>query len=276
MAFALPLSAFFAGFFGSLHCLGMCGGVSASIAVAARASAPSRSCEDKDNRPGTTRVIPIASAATLQSGVCTSRTATGVNLAAFNLGRIASYALAGGMAGALGGFATQAWFFGGSTSARGTLFLFANLMIVLTGLSIIGLPQVLAPLERAGGRLWRHLAPQARKFIGMSTPTDAALFGMIWGWIPCGMVYAMLLAAVGAGGAGAGALAMFAFGIGTLPAMFAAGVFADALTRTSHVRRVRAAAGLAVIAVGLFGVLRADTLEPLRAFGAFCVVAAVQ
>ena len=105
----------------------------------------------------------------------------------------------------------------------------------------------------------------------MDTPARAALFGAVWGWIPCGLVYATLLSAMSAGGALTGALVMLAFGIGTLPAMLIAGVGAGGLRRWTRDLRVRLAAGGIVVGLGLFGFAHAGALASLQAFGAFCV-----
>ena len=270
LATTLPLTALLTGLFGSLHCLGMCGGISGSIALAT----PLR----KDLPTASGRTFPVAVTA---AGMAASMVAAvpnraawvrlGPNVLAFNLGRISSYTLAGALAGGIGGIAMQPWFFTGVSGIRGALYLFANLMIVLTGLYIMGISRWLAPLERAGSRLWRHIAPYGRQFMTMETPSQAARFGIIWGWIPCGMVYAMLLAAISAGGAREGAITMFAFGVGTLPSMLLAGVAAGSLRHAMRHPRIRMAAGLAVIAMGLFGVARAGMLEQLQTFGAFCV-----
>ena len=96
------------------------------------------------------------------------------------------------------------------------------------------------------------------------------MFGMLWGWIPCGMVYAMLLTAMSAGSAAGGAMTMFAFGVGTLPVMVGSGWSAGRLRGWTRKPRVRLAAGIAVVAMGLFGIARMGTLEQLQVFGAFC------
>ncbi len=269
---ALPLTAFTTGFLGSVHCLGMCGGISATVALASPLPVA------RPARDGLTTTIPIAiafNAAPIFSRAVTSasRFATETNVLAFNAGRIASYALAGAMAGTLGGALAgfdQAWVISGTMPMRLALFVFANLMIMFTGLTLMGLPQLLAPLERAGGHLWKHLSPWSRRFLPLRSPAHAAAFGALWGWIPCGMVYAMLLTAMSAGSAASGAMTMLAFGVGTLPAMVAAGWSAGRLRGWTRNPRVRLAAGLAVLAMGVFGLARLGTLEQLQSFGAFC------
>ena len=271
-AWALPLTALTTGFLGSVHCLGMCGGISATVALASPSRPPAVA--------GPTGSIPIAIVfnnapviAGASVAVSLPRFSAETNVLAFNAGRIASYAIAGAMAGTLGGAMAgfgQAWVINGTAPVRTALFVFANLMIIFTGLYLMGLPQFLAPLERAGGHLWKHISPWSRKFLPLRSPAHAAMFGALWGWIPCGMVYAMLLTAMSAGSAAGGAIAMLAFGIGTLPAMIGAGWSAGRLRGLTRKPNVRLAAGIAVMALGIFGLARLGTLEQLQSFAAFC------
>ena len=261
-ALTLPLAALTTGFLGSVHCLGMCGGVSGTIALGA--ATPPRL-----RNHGTTLSISIPIVADRRTPQLLSASET--NVLAFNGGRIASYMIAGAMAGSIGGVISQGWVLSETMSARTGLFLFANLMIVATGLYLMGLPQLLAPLERAGGIIWRRVSPQIKKLLPINTAPRAALFGMLWGWIPCGMVYAMLLSAMSAGSGAAGMLTMLAFGIGTLPAMIAAGWAAGGIRQWTRDSRVRMVAGAVIVAMGLFGFARADGLKQLQSFGAFCV-----
>ena len=263
----LLLTALTTGLMGSLHCLGMCGGISATVALASPpASAPG-------NR--TVRMVRLVQVAlvTVSAPASLSPSTAEANVLAFNAGRIASYALAGAMAGSLGGALAglgRGWVITETMSVRTALFLFANLMIVFTGLYLMGVPQLLAPLERAGGHLWRLVSPYSRKLLPLRTLSHAAMFGMLWGWIPCGMVYAMLLTAMSAGSAAGGAMTMFAFGVGTLPVMVGSGWSAGRLRGWTRKPRVRLAAGIAVVAMGLFGIARMGTLEQLQVFGVFC------
>jgi sulfite exporter TauE/SafE len=260
----LPVAALTTGFLGSLHCLGMCGGVSGTIALGS--AVPSHR-----SPPGPALALAIAIPLSEVRGPSQALSGAQANVLAFNAGRIASYMVAGALAGSIGGAIGQGWVLSETVTARTTLFLFANLMIVATGLYLMGIPQLLAPLERAGGLLWRQIAPYTKKLLPMNTLPRAALFGMLWGWIPCGMVYAMLLSAMSAGSTALGMLTMLAFGVGTLPAMITAGWAAAGIGRWTRDTRVRLLAGAAVVAMGLFGFARADGLQQLQSFGAFCV-----
>ena len=263
----LPLTALATGFLGSVHCLGMCGGISATVALASPFGDNSKLV------PGSPQVAIINMSARVVDTAHTSLSVANSNVLAFNVGRISSYAIAGGLAGTLGGALAgigQGWVISDTLSARTTLFVLANLMVMFTGLYLMGFPQLLAPLERAGGHLWRRISPLTRGLLPLRSTGHAALFGMLWGWIPCGMVYAMLLTAMSSGSAGNGMATMLAFGAGTLPAMLLSGWAAGTLQRWTRRPRVRFVAGLIVVTLGAFGLARIGSLEQLQAFGSFC------
>jgi uncharacterized protein len=133
--------------------------------------------------------------------------------AAYSAGRIASYSLAGAIAGAIGaGLA-------GVAGVGPSLRLLMGIMLVLLGVQIALGWKLLAPLETAGTSLWRRLAPAARRLVPPRHPGQALALGAVWGWIPCGLVYGMLAAAMGSGSAAGGAVFMAVFGLGTAPAM---------------------------------------------------------
>lgn len=254
-AYTLAVTAFTTGLLGSVHCLSMCGGISGTLALGA-VPVPT----------GTTAAaFPIrvvsASAASTPIG----------NVLAFNIGRVASYMVAGTIAGSVGGALSLTWSAGEANTTRIAFFMFANLMVIATGLYLMGVTQLLAPLERMGGLLWRYLSPLTKTLLPLNTLPRAAAFGALWGWIPCGMVYAMLLSAVGAGGPFAGMLTMLAFGLGTLPMMLAAGWAAASVARFMRNPRLRMVAGALVIMLGLLGFARVDGLAHLQTFGQFCI-----
>ncbi len=259
ISWTLSLTALTTGLLGSLHCLGMCGGVSGTVALAST-----------DVAKSSRRPVPVAVVAVTATPAAFSAE---INVLAFNAGRIASYAIAGALAGTVGGALGgigQGGVISETLAARTALFVFANLMIIATGLYLMGMPQLLAPLERIGGHLWRHISPLTRQLLPLRSAAHATLFGMVWGWIPCGMVYAMLLSAISAGSATGGMVTMFAFGLGTLPVMLATGWAAGSMRRWTRHPRVRQAAGAAVVVLGIVGLARLGMLEQLQAFGAYC------
>ena len=169
---------------------------------------------------------------------------------ACNTGRILSYGLAGALAGALGAASLG---LAGQTTARLVLYVFANLMLVALGLYLLGVTGALALTEKAGQKLWRRIQPLTRRFLPARTVAQALPLGLLWGWLPCGLVYGALASALSAGSAWHGAGLMLAFGLGTLPNLLLAGVV---LGRFNHFVRnvwVRRISGILVLGFGVYG-----------------------
>lgn len=169
---------------------------------------------------------------------------------AYNTGRIFSYGAAGAIAGALGG-ASMA--FSGQWPVRLVLYVLANLMLVALGLYLIGVTRALAFAESFGQKLWRHLQPLTRHYLPARGVAQAFPLGVLWGWLPCGLVYSALATAMTSGSALHGAGMMLCFGLGTLPNLLLAGLFSVRLKEYSARPLVRLSAGLLVLAFGLWG-----------------------
>jgi sulfite exporter TauE/SafE len=175
---------------------------------------------------------------------------------AYNFGRILSYGLAGALVGALGALGEN---LGGQLPIRMLLYFLANLMLVALGLYLLGLTGTLAPIERLGQHLWQRIQPLTRRFLPARTPAQAFPLGVLWGWLPCGLVYSALASALTTGSPVRGGALMLAFGLGTLPNLLLAGIV---LARVNEfVRRpwVRRLSGLLVLGFGvhgLFGLMR--------------------
>jgi sulfite exporter TauE/SafE len=224
-AFALSMLAM--GLASGAHCTLMCGGIVAAF----------------DARTA----IPIRPAP--RSGGLTRRLA-------FNAGRITTYAAAGAAAGSLGAAAYAA----AALPAQSALYSAASLALVLAGLYLAGAERLLAPLEALGAPLWRRLRPAAAGVARLPGVHGAYAAGLVWGWLPCAMVYAALAAAAASGAPARGALAMAAFGAGTLPFVVAAGWLAARLARW------RRAAGALIAGMGAYGLASAGALgETVRA-----------
>ncbi|MDR3351908.1 MAG: sulfite exporter TauE/SafE family protein [Zoogloeaceae bacterium] len=170
---------------------------------------------------------------------------------AYHLGRIASYMLAGGMVGALGaGSAALAeqW------PLRLFFFLFANLMLVAMGLYLLGRARLLARVEGWGKRLlWQRLQPLGKRFLPVRRVTQALPLGLLWGWLPCGLVYGALATALGASSAWEGAFWMLGFGLGTLPNLLCAALLLSFTRRWLQSATLRFLAGGMILAYGLYG-----------------------
>lgn len=176
---------------------------------------------------------------------------------AYNCGRIVSYAAAGAIAGALGGLSLT---LAGQLPMRIALYVLANLMLVALGLYLIGVTQTLAFMERFGKRLWVHLQPLGKRYLPARTVAQAFPLGLLWGWLPCGLVYSALATALTSGSAVHGAGMMLAFGAGTLPNLLLAGLLAVRLRAYAALPAVRWLAGLLVLGFGVWGLIGAARL----------------
>lgn len=169
---------------------------------------------------------------------------------AYNAGRILSYGAAGAIAGTLGAASMG---LEGQVPARLILYFLANLMLVALGLYLLGITRALAFTERAGQSLWCRIQPLTRRFLPARRVAQAFPLGLLWGWLPCGLVYSALASALTAGSAGRGALMMLAFGLGTLPNLLLAGMVLARLNEFVRRPVVRTLSGLLVLGFGLYG-----------------------
>ena len=211
------LAALTAGLVGSSHCVAMCGGIAAALGVSARQSGSS----------GASRIATVL---------------------LFSIGRIFGYAVIGALAGLVGqgisaGFDIGFWALIARTAT--------GLLLVAIGLQIAFHLRLLAPIEQSGAWLWARLAPLARKFLPPRRADHALALGFLWGWLPCGLVYSMVLMAMLTGDWLLSASLMAAFGLGTMPAMATLGLASSRLRPPGPNAPLRRLAGLALI---LFGV----------------------
>lgn len=176
---------------------------------------------------------------------------------AYNAGRIVSYAAAGALAGAVG---QATLVLEGQLPIRLALYVLASLMLVALGLYLIGVTRALAFTERLGQRLWRRIQPLTARFLPARSVAQAFPLGLLWGWLPCGLVYSALATALTAGSALRGAAMMLAFGLGTLPNLLLAGVLLGRLSAFTRKPAVRATAGMLVLGFGLWGLAGAARL----------------
>ncbi|MFN2309934.1 MAG: sulfite exporter TauE/SafE family protein [Gammaproteobacteria bacterium] len=214
----LLLAPFLIGLASSLHCVGMCGGIIGALSLS------------------------------LPPAVRARRTALFAYTLTFSAGRILSYALAGALLGGLGG-----GLFGVLSPEYGHALLrgVAAILLIGMGFYLAGWFPRFARLEHLGRPLWRWLEPLGQRLLPVRNPVQALGFGLVWGWLPCGLVYSTLLWSASSGSVGRGALYMVAFGLGTLPAVLTTGLLAGWITRLTRMPAARAAIGLSLILFGL-------------------------
>lgn len=211
-------SAFLLGLFSTLHCIGMCGGIIGALSL-------SLPVEIRNNKP---RLFTF--------------------VLTYNIGRLASYTIAGFIAGAVGTSVLQSV---GFDQGHAILRAIGVTMMVAVGFYLTGwLPQ-LARVEKIGIPIWKRLEPIGRKLVPVASIPKALAYGLIWGWLPCGLVYFVLIWALTAGDAFLGGLTMLAFGLGTLPTLITAGFMTSWITRFAHSQRARQIVGLLIIAMAI-------------------------
>jgi len=166
----------------------------------------------------------------------------------FNTGRVASYVAAGALLGTIGQsfYASINW-----PMAHWILQSAAALLLAGIGLYLAGWFPRFAVIEQIGAPVWKWLEPIGRKLLPVQSPQNALLYGMIWGWLPCGLVYTTLLLALAAPSPEQGALFMLAFGLGTLPAAASAGILTGWVTKLTRMPYLRPAVGSLLIAMAI-------------------------
>ena len=181
MTWALFLAAFSMGLFGSPHCLGMCGGIVTAFGLSMQHVSDSK-----------------------KNGL----------ILTYHLGRLISYALLGLIASLVGVAIFQ------SIMSNSAPRIVLGAVLVLIGLAMLGLP-LFNELEKFGMRFWQSLAPLRKKVFPIDSFGKALFAGLLWGFLPCGLVYGALMMAIAGNNIATGAALMFVFGLGTMPMLIA-------------------------------------------------------
>lgn len=225
--------AFFIGLLSSLHCFGMCGGVVGALTMSLH----------PDTRQKMATLFPY--------------------VLSYNIGRILSYSVAGLLVGLFGELLIKIM---PEISGIILRLLFSLFVILLGGYMGDWFPK-LALVEKIGQPIWQCLQPIGVKYLPVKKPHNAFFFGMIWGWLPCGLVYYALVMAFAQQGAVASGLFMFAFGMGTLLPMLSIGLLTSklvALQRSIHLKRLNALILIIIGVLGLWVTLQAEIRHSLH------------
>ena len=160
---------------------------------------------------------------------------------AYNAGRIMTYMIAGMVTGAIGaaGLALR-----GAPMTQQAVLAVMSFSLILLAAYVAGFAPFVHRFEQAGAAIWRHAGPRAGRFLPVNTPGRAFGLGLVFGWLPCGMVYVVLISALATADPLHGAMVMAAFGLGTLP---------NVLAISAWFRYVAAV----IAAVGVAGILKA-------------------
>jgi sulfite exporter TauE/SafE len=227
-------AAFVVGILGGVHCVGMCGSI---------------------------------------VGMLTAQLPKGSSLwryhLSYNTGRIASYTLAGALVGAIG---QAGLLLRDVVPVQQLLFGMSSLMLLLLGLYLAGIWRMVRHIESLGRVLWRYIQPFTRSLFPVTSPLRAFLLGTLWGWLPCGLVYTVLVTALASGGVSNGALVMLAFGLGTLPNLLLVGLFWERCRHWVQSPKIRLVAGMLVMCLGLYGLFKVGYIFATYGWAGSCHV----
>ena len=213
------LTAFLLGFFGGVHCFGMCGGIVGALTFGLK----------EEKRQNWMAAFPFT--------------------LAYNLGRLLSYSIAGAIAAGLGLFAMDVF---AVHQAQLVLKVVAGVFMIALGLYLGGWWSGLLQVERVGARLWRYIEPLGRRLMPVQTLGQAFILGTVWGWLPCGLVYSVLIFAFAASSIEDGAMIMFSFGLGTLPTVMTMGLLASLVGSMVRQTWLRQGAGALIVLFGIY------------------------
>ncbi len=207
------LGAFVVGLLGAGHCVGMCGGLGSLLTL---------------NSTTNHAIVPLFF---------------------YNIGRIFSYSLFGAIVAGIAASLSEL------TSINNSLVwlrILSAIMMIILGLYIGKWWFGLLRLEQMGQFIWKWISPLGRTLLPLKKSWYALPFGIIWGWLPCGLVYSTLTWAAVSGSALNGALIMSAFGIGTLPAMLLVGLGATKIKQLQQSAIFRTIAAISIICYGFY------------------------
>jgi len=214
----LLFTAFMTGLLGNVHCIGMCGGLSSALTLSLKNKAQ-----------------------------CKTKTIITYQII-YNLGRLSTYALLGALAGSLSQIMTT------SVGPYSTQILrgFSGILMISLGLYVTGWWRGLSYVERKGAKIWQKVAPLMNKLIPVDSLLTAYCLGILWGLLPCGLIYSTLSLATSSGDPISGAFIMATFGLGTLPSMLSSGLVAHTLKTFVQQSKVQLFSGVMIIIFGLW------------------------
>lgn len=210
--------AFLIGLSSSLHCVSMCGSIIGTLSFS------------------------------LKPEVRSDKSTMSIFILSYNFGRIFSYMLAGLIIGLLESIITAPL---GAEHSHRYLQILSSLITIGAGFYIAGWFPNFAYIEKTGSRFWKFIEPYGRKLIPVAHLKQAFLFGMVWGWIPCGLVYTALALAATTGNISTSVLSMFAFGLGTLPAVLGTGMVSSFISRISRLHTAKQVIGMLLVVIAV-------------------------
>ncbi len=207
------LSAWLLGFLGSVHCMGMCGGIVGALSLNTQSKNIS------------------------------------VHLS-YHLGRITTYALLGFIVGLAG-----LWLASTHSYVGQVLRILSGVMLILMGGYVLGNTHLLLWFETKGGGLWQKVQPLSKGLLPVKSAKQGLLLGLLWGLLPCGLIYSTLSWAMVTANPWHSAGLMAMFGLGNLPALLSFSAFAQQLNRLKQTVWVRRLLATLIISFGIWTII---------------------
>jgi sulfite exporter TauE/SafE len=243
-----------AGLIGGFHCVGMCGGISHLLA-----KLPTLPSTLMAQHLPSQRIIPI------EAEPDSKTKNAGSYLVFLHAGRIATYCLIGAVFGGLGA-ATLSWHW--MSGATPYLFFFANILLALLGLRLIGLN---LPWPWSGSHIFTSITQVLMPYMdgGSKHPW---LLGLAWGALPCGLTYAVAPFAILSGHAWSGAVLMLVFGLAALPHLLITQLLSRQIKASGAMKLLRIVIGFSLIGLAMLGLVFYD----MQSMPAFLCITPVQ
>lgn len=247
----LLLAALSAGLLGGIHCIGMCGGIANMLTSAGK------------NSRKTIPIIPVSAEAS------SHKVAPWRKPFLLHSGRIFTYALMGAAAGSIGALGMQVHPF---MPIHTLMYIIGNLALIWLGLRLFGYTAHFAPLDRLVASITTRIHLSPRFSLLRQTQRYPFLVGMIWGCLPCGLVFGVLPFALLSGDGASGAILLLIFGLSALPHL----IFAQSISNWLHHSKIptllRGAGATLLTSIGLMGLWWSFNMTEMPAF--LCVTAA--
>ncbi len=219
MSYSIYLVALVLGFFSTVHCLGMCAGIVGALSM------------------------------TIPSGIRDDRWTFTILVIAYNLGRISTYTILGVIAGLSGVAIVDQVFI---ESGQRMLQIIAGILLCGIGLNLMGLFPWTNKLGAIGYAIWSYIRPVGRYFFPVTNIYRAFASGMIWGMLPCAVIYSALLTSIAMANVYKSTLVMLFFGLGTLPGMIITGMISGNTNKKFQSSLLRYLAAILILALGIY------------------------
>ncbi|HIH2763044.1 MAG TPA: sulfite exporter TauE/SafE family protein [Candidatus Azoamicus sp.] len=213
------ITAFLLGFFGNLHCFGMCGGIITALSL----------------------------------NILKNKKKIFIYQIIYNSSRILSYCFIGMFVNIFGFFIFDFLNF----NIKFIFNVFLPIIIIFFGMRLLNIfSSLFFQFEKISYDFFNFLNNKIYLFTALKSPYKEFIIGMLWGSMPCNLVYSALAITFISSSIVKSFLIMMCFGIGTLPAIFFAGSFYSKLIILKRNNFLTKIIGFLTISYGFFFLIK--------------------